>query len=301
MGLVREQRAVRPYDFQRPHQLSRSQLDAMTSVIATFWRSAANALSAYLRTPVQLQQFSLGQIPYEEMLQAIHVPAVLGVFGADPLPGSAILECAPSVALAMIDRALGGQGLSTVPPRRLSEIEFTIMRRIFERILGIYRESLSAMIEIQPKVLSMEHNPAFAQIAGEGDLVVVARQHVSLDANRGQMMMVWPYVNIVPIAEAAVRAQLVRDGALANVEVKSEEMKRHVQSAPVRGSVILGKTELTLGEFEQLKVGDAVVLKNRYDQPLVLRLSNRDKFFVLPGRSRGRLAVRVISRKEEEV
>ncbi len=300
MGLVREHGGVRPYDFQRPHQLSRAQSDAVMAVASTFWRSAANFLSGYLRTPIQLQQLGVNQIIYEEMIQSIKVPGVLGIFATEPVPGVAIIECTPSIALSMIDRALGGPGVSAPAGRRLSEIEFTIMRRIFERILGFYVDVWKPMEEVSTRLTSMEHNPAFAQIAGEGDLVLVARQQLTLDGNRGQISLIWPYINISPLAEAAVRFQLMRDGSMENVELRPQDMRRHVEAAPVHGTVMLGRTDLTLGEFDQLKVGDAVVLKNRYDQPLTLRMSNRDKFLVLPGRSRGRLAVRVISRKEED-
>ncbi len=300
MGLVHEQQATRPYDFQRPHQLSRAQLDAVTGTLATFWRGVANFLSAYLRTPMQLQQLVVHQIPYEEMLQSIRMPAVISVFKTSPLPATALLECSPAIAIAMIDRALGGQGIGATAARRLSEIEQTIMKRIFERILGLYGDVWDAMMAVEPKLIAMEHNPAFTQIAGEGDLVLVSRQQITIDSNRGQLMLAWPYSNVAPLAEAAVRAQLVRDGSLANVVVKRDQMKKHVESVAIHGAVLLGKTELSLGEFDQLKVGDAIVLKNRYDQPLTMRLSNRDKFLVLPGRSRGRLAVRVISRKGED-
>lgn len=300
MGVVRETDRMRPYDFQRPHQLSRPQLDAVTTMAATFWRSGANFLSAYLRTPVQLQQLSVYQINYEELIQSLKAPAVLGVFQSDPLPGAALFECTPSIAVAMIDRALGGQGIGVTAARRLSDIEQTIMRRIFERMLGLYGDVWGPLAGIQPKLTSMEHNPAFAQIAGEGDLVLVSRQQLTIDSNRGQLMMVWPYLNVSPLAEAAVRAQLVRDGSLDNVEVKRGAMQKHVESVTVHTTVLLGKTELSLGEFDQLKVGDAIVLKNHFDQPLVMRLSNRDKFLVLPGRSHGRLAARVISRKGED-
>ena len=300
MGLVRDHEGIRPYDFQRPHQLSRAQLDAVTHIVTTFWRSAANFLSTYLRTPVQLQQMAVSQISYEDMIQSIKVPAVLGVFNTDPLPGTALMECTPSISLSMIDRALGGPGLSVAAGRRLSEIEQSIVRRIFDRILGFYGDIWHPVMPMRAKLTSMEHNPAFAQIAGEGDLVLVSRQQMTLDGNRGQMMIVWPYANIAPLAEAAVKFQLMRDGSLENVELKPHEMKRHVEAVPVRGAVLLGKTDITLGEFDQLKVGDAVVLKSRYDQPLTLRLSNREKFLVLPGRQRGRLAVRVISRVEAE-
>lgn len=298
MGLVREHHeGIRPYDFQRPHQLSRAQLDAVTNVMITFWRGTVNFLSSYLRTPVQLQHLSVEQVTYEEMLAAIKIPSVLGVFNTPPNPGSALFECTPLIAMAMIDRALGGPGFGDLQPRRLTEIEQTIFRRLLERLLRLYCDVWEPMMAIETKIFSMEHSPAFAQIAGEGDLVLVVRQQLSLDSHKGQMTMVWPYANIHPLAEAGVRFQLMRDGSLENVVLKPEDMRRHVESVPVQGSVILGCTEITLGEFSQLKVGDAVMLKNRFDQPLVLRLSTREKFQVLPGRSRGRLAVRVISRK----
>ncbi|NMP23077.1 flagellar motor switch protein FliM [Sulfobacillus harzensis] len=300
MGLVREHEGVRPYDFQRPHQLSRGQLDAVTTVLTTFWRSAANVLATYLRTPVQLQHMTVEQVPYEEMLQTIKVPAVLGVFNAAPNPGSAMIECAPMVALAMVDRSLGGPGVGEMPSRRLTEIEQSIIRRLFERILAVYRDVWQPMAPIEPKMQAMEHNPSFAQVAAEGDLVVVARQQVGVDGHRGHLALVWPYANIEPLAEAALKYQLIRDGTMENVVPKPEAMLRHVEAAPVTGSVLLGRTDITLGDFSQLKVGDAVILKNRYDQPLMLRLSNREKFLVLPGKSHGKLAVRVISRMEEE-
>lgn len=300
MGLVRESDKIRPYDFQRPHQLSRTQLDAVTSMSAIFWRSGANFLSAYLRTPVQLQQMVVHQVPYEELVQSVPNPAVVGVFQSDPLPGTGLFECTPAVAVTMIDRALGGQGMGVAAARRLSDIEQTIMHRIFDRLLALYGDVWEPLVAIRPKLISMEHNPAFAQIAGEGDLVLVSRQHLTIDGHRGQMMMVWPYVNIAPLAEAVVRAQLLRDGLLESVEVRGDDMQKHVESVTIHCSVLLGKTELSLGEFDQLKVGDAIVLKNRFDQPLVMRLSHRDKFLVLPGRSRGRLAARIISRKGED-
>ncbi len=300
MGLIREHEGVRPYDFQRPHQLSRGHLDTVSAVLSTFWRSAANVLATYLRTPVQLQHMTVEQVPYEEMLQTIKVPAVLGVLHSPPQPGSAIIECAPIVALAMIDRSLGGPGIGDVPVRRLTEIEQSIIRRVFERLITVYRDVWQPMAPIEPKIQTMEHNPSFAQIAGEGDLVLVSRQQVTVDGHRGHLSLVWPYANIQPLAEAALKYQLVRDGALDNVVAKPEEMRRHVEAAPVRGTVVLGRTDITLGDFSQLKEGDAVVLKNRYDQPLTLRLSTREKFLVLPGKSHGKLAVRVISRMEDQ-
>lgn len=300
MGLVRDYEGVRAYDFQRSHQLSRAQLDAVMATMTMFWRNTANFLSSYLRTPLQLQHLSVEQVMYEDMIQTIKAPTVLGIFTSSPNVGNSLFECSPIIALAMIDRALGGPGVGDWPGRRLTQIEQSIVRHLLNRMLRIYADVWNPMMAIEPVVTSMEHSPAFSQIAGEGDLVVVARQQVTLDGHRGQLTMVWPYTSIMPLAEASIKFQLTRDGSLDNVQVMTKEMKRHVEMAPIRAAVVLGKTDITVSEFSQLKVGDALVLKNRYDQPLTLRMGNRNKFQVLPGKSRGHLAVRVISRTGDE-
>lgn len=301
MGLVRQRiEGIRPYDFQRPHQLSRPQLDAMTQIMTVFWRVAGNFLSTYLRTAVQLQHLTMDQITYAEVQSAIHVPAVIGITSTSPFPGSAMVECTPIVALAMIDRALGGPGLGEYAPRRLTEIEQTIFRRMLDRLVALYRDTWAPITAIEPKVTAMEHNPAFAQIAADSDLVLVARQELSLDGHKGHITWSWPYANIQPQADAAARFNLSRDDAQESVEFRPQEMRRHVEATFVDAEVVLGKTQITLGEFSQLKVGDAMILKNRYNQPLTMAMSNRDKFQVLPGRNRGSLAVRVIGRVEAE-
>jgi len=299
MGVVRESTpGIRPYDFKRSRQLNRGEVDALTSILAGFWRAVASFLSTYLRTPVQIQAGPLEQIDYELLLEGLKPPTVLAVFSEPPAPGHAIIECAPTVALGMIDRALGGPGQTTYQSRQLTEIEQIIFRRILERMLVFYRESFEPVINLEPKVTVLEHSPAFTQIAGEGDLILVQRQTVILDGQKGWMTLAWPYVHIHPLAEAAVRYIQARDGLQTLVEAKPEEMRRHVERLPVEAAVILGRTEITLGEFSHLKVGDAIVLKNRFDQPLIMRMSNRNKFQVLPGRVGSRLAVRVIGRAE---
>ena len=80
MGLVRDRTEVRAYDFQRPHQLSRLQLDAITLITESYLRVAANFLSSYLRTPVQLQHLATDQMPYERFAENVKTPTVLSVY-----------------------------------------------------------------------------------------------------------------------------------------------------------------------------------------------------------------------------
>lgn len=299
MGLVRDPIEVRPYDFQRPHQLSRLQLDALTLLMESYLRVAASFLSTYLRTPVQIQQGHTRQLSYEEFSDSVPTPSVLTIVSQAPHPGSILIQCEPTVALAMIDRALGGPGLGPYMTRELTEIEQTIFRRIVERLLDIFAQSVSSIVSVEPRVEAIEHNLAFAQIAGEGDLMMVMDQNVSLDDCRGGLYWAWPYGSIKPFVEAVVRhSGWSRDGDVDLVKPQPDRMLRHVEQTRLTAEVVLGRTEVTLREFSQLKSGDAVVLQSRSDKPLTLALSNKAKFDVVPGRRRERVAVRVIGKRE---
>ncbi len=297
MGLVGERAEIRSYDFQRPHQLNQLQLDAIALIMESYLRAAASFLSTYLRTPVQMQLVSAGQTPFEQYADAVASPTILTVASQLPLPGTFLVECPIEVALAMIDRALGGPGAEHYPLRELTEIEQTIFQRVMQRLLDLYGKSWNAILAFEPKIETVEQSPAFAQIAGEGDLVAIVKLHVQLDGHRGLLTWVWPYATVSPFAAAVGKHGWGREEG-EEVEPRPEDMARLVAGTTVPVQVIWGRTELTMGEWQQLKVGDVVVLETRYDKPLPLTIGGLDKYYVLPGRYRGRLATRVIGRME---
>ncbi|MCY0881903.1 MAG: flagellar motor switch protein FliM, partial [Firmicutes bacterium] len=88
MGLVADNSSIRLYDFQRPHQLSRMQTDAINLLMESFLRIAGNFLTTFLRTPVQMEMGALDQISYDQYVDNVALPSVLTVFHANPLPGT---------------------------------------------------------------------------------------------------------------------------------------------------------------------------------------------------------------------
>jgi flagellar motor switch protein FliM len=298
MGLVKDLKEVRPYDFQRPHQLSRLQLDAITQMMESYLRMAANFLSTYLRTPVQIQQLSTEQMPYEAYVETVNIPSVLALFTINQA-GSGLFESSPEVTLAMIDRALGGPGSTHFPTRELTEIEQTIYRRIMERLLLLLTQSWSSLMPFDALVDAIEYNPAFTQVASEGDLVVVQHQQITIDHHKGNLFWVWPYPAIQPFAMLLGRHALGREDD-TEIVPKPQEMMQTVSHTRVRAEVVLGRATLSLGEFHQLRKDDVIVLKNRYDQPLVMTVANQEKFQVLAGKVGGHLACRVAARIEDK-
>ena len=76
----------------------------------TFARLTTTALSAKLRSMVQVHVTSVDQLTYEEFIRSIPNPTTL-LFQHGPLKGSAILEIDPAITFTVIDRLFGGLGV----------------------------------------------------------------------------------------------------------------------------------------------------------------------------------------------
>lgn len=299
-GLVKPGVEVRPYDFQRPQQLSTLQVDGLALMAESFMRMASNFLATYLRTPVTMSLIGIDQVVYEDYIDSVQNPSVLVVYSDEEgeSGGTSLVQFEPETALAMIDCGLGGPGTGAFSPRELTEIEQTIFRRIVVQLLDLYAQSWRSLAKLRPTVHAIEFNPAFAQVASEGDLVVVSRQQIQMAGRRDQILWIWPFSAVQPLAVAVTRHGWGRDDDNAPVR-QTDGARRHLEQAPVTARVILGRTTLSLREFGGLREEDVLVLPSRPDKPLRLTVQGQDKLTVVVGRRGGHLAARVVGHIEE--
>jgi len=289
---------VRPYDFRRPYQLNKLQLEAIGVVSEGFCRAAANLLTSYLHAvPSDVVFTGLTQIPYEEFLETTPIPSVLNVFSHPPEPGTALMRFDVDLALMVVDRALGGPGVSNGPGRPLTEIEQAVFGRFALRLLGLYAQSWSAAHAFSIRLEGTEFNPVFAQIVGQGDLVAVSHFEMSLDeGSRGGFQLVWPYATIRPLAQALASHGWAREDEVSP-KTPSSAMHRQVEETPMEVSAILGRARLSLAEFSQVSAGHVIVLDRRHDDPLDIEVGGVAKFQGLAGQHRGQRAVRIVGRR----
>ena len=75
----------------------------------------------------------------------------------------------------------------------------------------------------------------------------------------------------------------------------TEQYRLAVEAVPIRLSVELGRVRLAMGEVRQWKPGDVVVLGTPSESDLAMRLGERARYRVRPGRRGRRLAVEILS------
>jgi flagellar motor switch protein FliM len=295
-----ESRKIKIYDFKRPDKFSKEQIRTVSIMHETFARLTTTALSAQLRSLVQVHVASVDQLTYEEFIRSIPNPTTLGVINMDPLKGSAILEIDPAITFSIIDRLFGGQGEGTKVTRDLTDIETSVMEGIIVRILGNMREAWSQVIDLRPRLGQIETNPQFAQIVPPTEMVVLVTLETKVGEVEGMMNFCIPYLTIEPII-SKLSAQYwyssVRRGATTeNLNI----LRERLSTISVPMIVEIGSMDLTVRDVLSLTVGDVIRLQDAhiYDH-MALRVGERKKFWCKPGQIANKLAVQVTGRIEE--
>jgi len=73
----------------------------------------------------------------------------------------------------------------------------------------------------------------------------------------------------------------------------TDELQHKIETADVRVSAVVGKTNLSVSEFVNLSVGDVIMLDSFPDSDFEVYVGSLRKFHAKPGISRGRNAIQI--------
>ena len=194
-----DQKKVKTYDFKRPDKFSKDQIRTLYMLHENFARLLNTYLSTSLRTMVNVEVASVEQLTYQEFVQSMANPSVIGVLAVPPLKGNIIMEVDTIIAFSIIDRVFGGQGEATSKPSVLTEIEETVMRKMLAKAMDNLRDAWENVAKFNPKLEIIESNPQFTQIVPPSDMVVIVTLKITIGSVEGFMNICIPYLVLEPI------------------------------------------------------------------------------------------------------
>lgn len=291
---------IRSYDFRRPDKFSKDQLRTLSMLHENYARVVSTVLSGQLRTTVELAVSSVRQETYAEFSLRLHNPGVIAVVSLAPLSGNAVLEVEPGVAMYLVDRVLGGAGTSAPELREFTEIELTVARRLVWSLLEHLRDGWRNIVEVAPQVESVETNPMFAQVVAPGEMCAVVTFAIRVGAIAGTICLCLPYLLMEPVVSKLTAFVWFSGAPRADARSEEDRVRACLQDVPVVVIAELGGAELTLSDLLGLAAGDVVVLDRDVRDPVLVRVGNRIKLSARPGTHRGRMALSIIGRAEED-
>ncbi len=287
-------RRVKLYDFKRALRFSKDQIRTLTRIHENYARLLTTYFSAQLRTFVQISVVSVDQIPYDEFIKSIPKMTILNVFSADPLEGRMVLEINPNVAYTMMDRVLGGPGISANKIGNLTEIEINIMLSMFTKTSDSFKMAWENIIDLTPKLEIMEMNPQFMQIVSPNETVIVISFNTKIGDTTGMINLCLPHVVLEPVLQELSAHNWFAQEKKDPGKESYGNLQKNIQYAPLTFSVGLGESTITVSELLQLSVGNVIKLDNNIDDSLTAFVDNTPKFSVIPGSIKGKIAVQIV-------
>ena len=284
--------AIQPFDFRRPSKFNREHVRALQIVHESFARHFGTILSSTLRTVSHVALTSVSQVSYDNYVKDAPNPALLAMLNLEPLPGAGLLQIPLPVAMSVIDRLLGGSGSGPYPLRPLTDIEDTLIRELLDRGLKELRSAFESLVALEPRIVQIESNPQFAQIAAPSDMVVVMSFDIRIGSEQAGFSLCIPLSSLQPVLERFVASSAERPSGDRLAMVRAVETA--LDRVPVEVRVRFSPTTLTSREIVGLQPGDIVALRHHVDEPLVATAGGIGVLAARGGRRGNRLAFRIV-------
>ncbi|MEW6723383.1 MAG: flagellar motor switch protein FliM [Bacillota bacterium] len=286
-------RQIRVYDFRRPSKFSKDQIRTLQMLHDNLARLLTTYFSTLFRTMVQLTVSSVDELTYGEFTRSLASPGIIGVVNLEPLAGSGILEIGPSIAFPMIDRLFGGAGQTVEKYRALSEIEQTVVQRVLMGFFANLREAWKNIIELRPRLETIETNPLFTQVVPANEIVVAIVFRAKIGDHTGTINFCIPFIAIEPVLPRLTAHNWFAAAQREQGPAGRAALRARVEETMLPVSLVLGEAGITVAELLDLKIGDVIRLNSRANDELTVSVGEAPSFLGRPGQVKNRLAVRI--------
>ena len=297
-----EEKQVKNYDFARPSKFSKEHLRTLEIIFDHFGRLLATNLPAYLRKSVNVEIVNSEVVIYSEFSNALSNPVLLGVVNMSPLSGNVIMEMASNLGFAIVDRLLGGAGNALDKEREFSEIELTILERIFSICVNLLQEPWENVVKTTPRLERIETNSQFAQIISPSETIAIITMNIKIGDVEGLMNICLPFATLEPVMDKLNTKYWFSNMQEKDAHTYEDTIETNIAKAKVPIKAVLGNSKISVQDFVNLQVGDIIRIDRKVDQELEVYVGNIKKFMALPGYFEDKYAVRVteVIREESE-
>ncbi|WZL74852.1 flagellar motor switch protein FliM [Clostridiaceae bacterium 35-E11] len=284
---------IKKYDFRRPDKFAKDQLRTLQMIHENFARLLNTFLSGYLRSLVHVNVSNVEQLSNYEFTNSISNPAVLGIVDFTPLDGQIILDIAPDIAFAFIDRILGGNGSPLGETRGFTEIEISLLKKLIRQIIKLLKEPWENVIEIDPRLEKIETNSQFAQIVSPSETIALITLNIKIGDVEGMLNFCIPHLVIEPILPKLNTRFWFTSMNKEQTAENEEIISTRVEKTKVTIQAVLGSTCITVGDFIDLQVGDVIQLDTHVNEDVKIYVRDQLKYYGKAGVKKKKMAIKV--------
>lgn len=284
-----------PYNFLRPHRISKDRRSNLTNIYTRFAVGMQALLSSRLRLPTDVTMASVEQATFGEFIMSLGNPCASFVFDLGNGTGlQGVLDLGIDLSSQLIDRMFGGPGGTGAVNRPLTQLERLILKGIADRSLGILGECWQEHHPLAPTQVGFEAMPDALQIASREDNVLVA----NVDVRAGEFSAVVTICLPLMGLEAFLQEKRYTGPRGARVGEAERQASRVNLEHSLRGATLPVSARFPLfamraRDVAELSVGQVIHTGYALEVPLEVHVNGRRRFLGAPGRVRRAMGVRI--------
>jgi len=295
-GAPTPERVVRDYDFRRPQNLSAEQIRAVQTVHLAAADGLRVRLSRYLNARVAVRMDRIEEMTYALLMEALGKHTYVNVLDLAPIEERGLLTVDAGLALAFVDRALGGAGVQPSAPRCLTAIDEVGVESVIHLILSVLAETWKGFCPLQMSAIERRSNPSQVQILGPADAVLCVQFAFSGDLGDGIVRLCLPIAGLKATMDGAAQRGLGLTVDPERLPAIRESLVQSLAKARLPLTACVGRGEIPIRNLLTLTEGDVLKLNQPSEAPVVLSIAGRPMFYVKMGVQARNKAVQVLER-----
>jgi flagellar motor switch protein FliM len=231
---------------------------------------------------------------FNQFLDSSSESTVVAVFEFKENPGLGVLQMETSIALLLYERMCGGVLGGLGERRKLTEIEFSVVRNSLEHILTkIYPGTWKPFSDIEIVLERIQTGREATLNLMDPWAVILITMDLRLDDDVGQLYISLPYAMLEPFLDS-MEARQPLTGSSKAIQKKYQGMLRSVlQTVNLDLEVMLGHVDMRLDRFSELEQGDVIILNKSANVELPVLVEGRPKYLARPGRLNSSAAIQI--------
>ena len=273
--------------------VNKDRLPMLDVVFDRMVRLLNTSLRQFSSTSVEASLLRIDWLRYNEFLDTIELPALVGVARAEQWDNHIVVSVDSALIYCMMDVLLGGRRSRA---RRIDGRSYTsIERKITERLIRVILQDLSQSFDpITPIDFTfdrLETNPQFATITRATNAVIRVRIAVEVERRTGHADVVIPYATLEPVRGKLVQSFMGEK--FGHDTVWESHLKAELMRAKLDLVAVLQQTQVSLGEVLNWEKGTSLKLRIDPDAPVVLQSKTTPLFAGHMGQRNGNISVKI--------
>jgi flagellar motor switch protein FliM len=286
---------LRTVNFSRPTKFTSDQERRLSRLLESFCRTASSRLSAELRVGIELEVIAATQLTWSSALAQVPAGSVCAIVDAKPIDTRLLLTAELPYVLCGIEALLGAPPGNTPRERRLTDIDWTLARRLFGTMLGQLSLIWQDVADVELTLGGLEATTENAQVAPFSEPTLALTLEARVGRTSTTLSLLIPYCAIAPVASSF--SQL--DGAGQEGDGAGTEIDGALRGVSIDMRAEVADTHMTVDEVLALRPGDVVSLDASASAGVTVYADEVPVHRARPGRSGRRRAVQILGPVED--